>query len=352
MRYFTVLAVLFLVQAMIKVNVVQYNLLCSALGIESNYPLNNAEAVRPQNRLIVVLRILEEEIARDSILCLQEVSLEWAGKLVSFFDAHNYCFTYRLYGNYFNGYMGIGIAFPRKVYSILECELLRISDTKLWPESRLGAPQPTSVVTHLWNYALKLFSNPPALPDIDPWSRSRDKHNAMVWLRLEHRESKKVIAVATYHMPCDFKLPQVMYIHTLLSFNALVERQKGEPVIFAGDFNFQPDSGTYKMVTSGHDQPEDPAWPKPPAHDSWVPHIAAPFDSAYRQVQGKEPEWTNWAQSERDTTPFQGCLDYIFLRGCQAVEVKNLRLPEKKEMLPSRDDPSDHLLIAATISLQ
>jgi len=40
---------------------------------------------------------------QNSILCLQEVSLAWTGKLYSFFEANDYAFVVSNYGGRFNG---------------------------------------------------------------------------------------------------------------------------------------------------------------------------------------------------------------------------------------------------------
>lgn len=48
----------------------------------------------------------------QSVIALQEVSMDWAGELHTFFAAEGYQFVTALYGRYFNGYMGVGLAWP------------------------------------------------------------------------------------------------------------------------------------------------------------------------------------------------------------------------------------------------
>ena len=67
---------------------------------------------------------------------------------------------------------------------------------------------------------------------------------------------------------------------------------------------------------------------------------------------GSEPNFTNYAQA-KDQEPFIDCLDYIFIsQECRALGVK--KLPHRSEVqgpLPTLDEPSDHILIASTISI-
>lgn len=76
--------------------------------------------------------------------------------------------------------------------------------------------------------------------------------------------------------------------------------------------------------------------------------------SAYVQATGAEPELTNY-NGMPGSNLFTGTLDYVWLSGAvQAVEA--LRLPSKAALgetgLPTAEEPSDHLLIAARVELR
>ena len=75
--------------------------------------------------------------------------------------------------------------------------------------------------------------------------------------------------------------------------------------------------------------------------------------SAYKAVHGREPEFTNFAQSKNAPEAFKGCLDYIFVSdgpkvvNCPPVPAAPFVLP-----LPSKTEPSDHLLLEATLEFE
>jgi hypothetical protein len=61
------------------VRVVTYNVLCSHLGGPDWFQACKPEDLKPSTRLERVLAKLEVEMAKDSVICLQEVSMTWAG---------------------------------------------------------------------------------------------------------------------------------------------------------------------------------------------------------------------------------------------------------------------------------
>ena len=50
-----------------------------------------------------MLAKLDNETAQDSVICLQEVSTAWAGKMHVFFEQRGYTFVTANYGNFRNG---------------------------------------------------------------------------------------------------------------------------------------------------------------------------------------------------------------------------------------------------------
>lgn len=76
--------------------------------------------------------------------------------------------------------------------------------------------------------------------------------------------------------------------------------------------------------------------------------------SAYKTKLGFEPEFTNYAKVMNDE-PFIDTLDYIFLSPQWSVN-NVLPLPSKEASmaigpLPTQHEPSDHLMIAADLSI-
>ena len=122
--------------------------------------------------------------------------------------------------------------------------------------------------------------------------------------------------------------------------------------VLTGDFNIQPDSDSYTLLTTGALPKTTPFYPQPTSElDSWRPVLPLAFSSAYAQVDSHEPEITNFSESAFG--PFAGTLDYVFLTNCRAKEVLDLpseaMLRSQGRSLPSAIHPSDHLPIGALI---
>lgn len=63
--------------------------------------------------------------------------------------------------------------------------------------------------------------------------------------------SARCFCIGTYHMPCLFNYRPVMMIHTSMAIKHLARLARKDPLVFAGDFNFNPQSECYKLVTEG-----------------------------------------------------------------------------------------------------
>lgn len=50
------------------------------------------------------------QISKGSVICLQEVGIQWAGDLHVYFMARGYAFVTAHYGHHFNNYMGEALA--------------------------------------------------------------------------------------------------------------------------------------------------------------------------------------------------------------------------------------------------
>jgi mRNA deadenylase 3'-5' endonuclease subunit Ccr4 len=107
-----------------------YNVLSSHLGGANYYTACKPEYLDADYRLGMLKKKLQAEFDSKSIICLQEVSITWAGSLHSYFSANGYYFVTTMYGNKFNNYMGVGIAYPMDKFSLVDCDITRIGDTK------------------------------------------------------------------------------------------------------------------------------------------------------------------------------------------------------------------------------
>lgn len=191
----------------------------------------------------------------------------------------------------------------------------------------------------------------------------------MVSFKLQHLSSKDMFWVSTYHMPCDFNHMDMMTISSSLALqhcqwlsgNALpLSTRDGEemedtqvsiPYILLGDFNFKYLDAPYINYLEGKLDTNHPDYPKIPKGCNFTPNVRA-VRSCYKEIMGEEPEYTNNAVV-RDQDPFMETLDYVFVSDHWTVNGIE-ELGKKSDLtgpFPDVNEPSDHVLIAANVSL-
>jgi endonuclease/exonuclease/phosphatase family metal-dependent hydrolase len=156
--------------------------------------------------------------------------------------------------------------------------------------------------------------------------------------------------------------PQVA--HAALLMQHCQAWAKGDPLIVAGDFNFKPFDPAYRLLLDGH-IPADHAHhpPAPPADRTgrvWEPKFN-PTRSAFAAFHGHEPDFTNYATmvwNGKLGAAFCETLDYIFLSPEWRVTGVS-SLPSRAELaqsgiksFPSSAEPSDHLMLRASLLLE
>ncbi|ESS28551.1 endonuclease/exonuclease/phosphatase family protein [Toxoplasma gondii VEG] len=126
-------------------------------------------------------------------------------------------------------------------------------------------------------------------------------------------------------------------------------REKGKEMCVENKYH----SGVYQLFTEGLVLPSHPEHPvsfhPSLAADAVPPLTIFPFQSAYKEVLGEEPRFTNY------TRDFQGCLDYLFFRNATVKAV--LSIPDDCELkrevaLPNSRFPSDHVALMADFVLR
>ena len=179
---------------------------------------------------------------------------------------------------------------------------------------------------------------------------------------------------STYHMPCAFWAPPIMTVHAALVAQHVQKLAAGgggdgggggddggvraptTPLILAGDFNFYPKLPQYELYQRGSLEEGHPACPQSyPEGLAWRPTLAAPLASAYALRNGEEPAFTNFCISGHQTR-FEETLDYIFVSEDSVGVTATTALPSAEDYadvvsLPTEEEPSDHLLIGATLEI-
>jgi endonuclease/exonuclease/phosphatase family metal-dependent hydrolase len=186
-----------------------------------------------------------------------------------------------------------------------------------------------------------------------------------------------------------------MVAHSALAAQFIQSFSFATPFVLAGDFNCRPTSLECKLLTTGRlllDEKEKRAFPSFSFSSSsssseeekenncynnnnynntknssgWSPSLLLPLKSAYFTRLGKEPDFTNFAQTMGKEKPFQETIDYLFHSDVLEV-IDVLSLPSREEeqggeeervnnkgssssssSFPNEEQPSDHLMIAAT----
>lgn len=348
---------------MSKIHVVQYNVLSSALATPESYPQNDPSDLDPDRRWLLLLRILSEKIRHGYIICLQEISQDWAGRLQTFFSNEDYYFVTRQYGGIYNGYMGVGIAYPKKLYQMTECHMVQVGDHIPKPDNQANNNNNDIFKTSSWWSWLCSFLPGSKNVEIDQWERARRKWNTMILLQLKNIQTLEQFCVATYHMPCDFNNPTVMMLHTSTVLKLAQKLCNLLPLIFAGDMNFKPDSPYYYLVTTGkvpdNFQPQE----SPTCVKNFDFSLNYPMRSSYFDYRkGSEPRFTNYAFSTWSNQVFYATLDYIFYSNTNdefnPSKVVCTKLPDMNPTdyydtpLPTSTEPSDHLMLTAKFVLE
>ena len=183
-----------------------YNVLSSSLGSDSYYTSCNPEHLNSNYRLKLLKSKLEEEISRESIIALQELSHAWVNELHPFLLSKNYYLITGLYGNKFNGYMGVGIALPINKYDLVSVDIKRVADTKRFKRSssksssvsggngmmaRLSGLVANKISSALSRLGLKKSR-------VAFWDSVMSRHNQMVCVRVVDKHSKQSLVVGAY----------------------------------------------------------------------------------------------------------------------------------------------------------
>lgn len=329
------------------VRVVSYNLLVPMYANRpEHYYKCQIEFLQIEYRWKLIQSQLEQEIIQNenTIICLQELSLTLLPQLELFFRRLNYSFFHNLYGKQRNDYMGVGMAIPIHM-QLNNIFIIKIGDYISSMCKKLENKENLLTIGLNW---YKFFLSKFIEPASDSWETAINRTNTLICIQVVINDQS--IFIATYHMPCLYKNPDVMLIHSLIVKDLMFQLAAGQDFILAGDFNMKPYDICYKAITEKTDI--NIHLPKSTVYKiSHQPNMEQLLKSAYREKNGFEPVYTNFS----DTLPspkFCATLDYIFFNGNLTVE-KVLELPDQPsgDSYPDETHPSDHLMIAATFRL-
>ena len=143
-----------------------------------------------------------------------------------------------------------------------------------------------------------------------------------------------------------------LQVYILLKHLYSITNKGNIPIILCGDFNSQPTSSTYQSISTGISlnkfNLENFKYPKPFIKTPYI-YTKIPFKSVYKEVFGKEPKYTNYTET------FKNTLDYIFVNNkikiLSALQEINKKYYSKIISLPNNDIPSDHIIQISDIEI-
>lgn len=357
------------------VKLLTYNVLAPQLAPPDHFPTCSPEDLTKDVRLPKILARLRQAALDGAVIGLQEVDLEWCGKLHVFFEENDYAVVFAQYGKQFNGYMGVMLAWPRQKYEVLDVQINRVSDiapTTVWPKEKgASSSSLTPHGMHTWKGMKEILGCPPpdfSINDNVEWSLARERVNEVIMARLRLRgesgdcERRREFCVATYHMPCFFgsiEKIRVVNIHCQLLMARLADFANGDPAALMGDFNFNPKGSSYSLMMAGGALDEVRTdWPAELKGLERLPFgvpVPGGLRSAYQAFHGQEPPFTNFALSSmNEGAAFVDTLDYIWFSPKTFQVTACPILPQIHGFagpLPSVAEPSDHLPLRATLRM-
>ena len=222
--------------------VATYNILSEALAEPGWFASCERSVLRAGTRIDKIKQQLQTEIDQDAVICLQELSRNFTRELHTFLSRQGYHLISSPYGEQNNGYMGVGLCFPTSKYELKATEMNRLSkfikltERHAKRKASLGGPEDLGNVLSPEKMGL-----------------AKNKANVMLSVRLKDKSEDhgKEFCVNTYHLPCAFRKPHIMTVHSALSVDVASKFALSTPFVLAGDFNITPDSSFYKMITTG-----------------------------------------------------------------------------------------------------
>lgn len=311
-----------------NIRVVTYNLLSSHLSSPSTFPRNDPQFLDSGYRFKIIKDTLYQLISGYSyvegelvftnspppIFLLQEVSLMWTQKLYPFFARNKYLYIPSNYGNYNNGFMGVGIAFPLS---------MTFSDVVISPLSKVA-----------W---------PPIKAEED-WSAV--KYNNRRWIGVRFDNNSQPFWAITCHLPCVYHRPELANTYAMLFLDSVNKTVGGDHVIVGGDFNFVTTSSAHKILTTGEafgplllrEDYGPMKWPLP----SLIPLNHLSFNGFTCHSLAVLPF------DQDDKEPFRGAIDHFYHRWSGKVSLEEI--PQPSGLLPNMVNPSDHIPLIANFS--
>ena len=332
-----------------------YNVLANSMASPEFFDVPDANVLKLESRMPLLLRSLEKLTDRREIILLQEVDIKLAGNgLHQFFSQNNY---YPLTAHYStkpnSDSFGNWIVFPRDLYDLVS-----------YGQERIGLSIPTPTDEHcLIESAQPVYKCRPVM-ETGAYKSQSPKSNNNVYVESQRRDSTLLYCVLrtksqhefcvfNYHMPCAYWWPAVMTLHADTLLTRVRKLSHGLPFILAGDFNTIPNTPIYNYLTRlqlvGHDGQLDPSY-YPSHHWKPNPDNMAVLDT---RVQCGHFFIPTTQCRNRNGIWFRETIDYIFCGNGEhnTWTVKEFDQDQPNDDMPNTNQGSDHLPISCLLDL-
>ena len=337
------------------IHTVTFNILSPQLCSNDIFDMCDEDSINGKARWKRIAKLTTRWMKEERIMALQELCDRWEPSLNVHFIKNNY---HLLSKQYSNGKLGVGIAYPKDIYELVQYNVFNVGLSyhqilidglsmrniiKQQSTPNFDANEINTTVTHL-NEAIYA-------------------ENKCVSIKLRHKnDPTKEFWVATYHMPCKYDKPTIMYSHIISVMSHLNHLCCDLPVIFMGDLNIVPGSVSYDILTN-RTIPADllklfkysgnRSYPFKSSDPDFNPtDRLITFASAWKDINGKEPNYTNVCITSKKT--FIDTLDYTFYKGVIPIKCefdnRTTNYPDACNQIPHPTSicPSDHIPITGT----
>lgn len=335
------------------IRVITYNVLSEHYATKEFFPNVWDGHLEFEPRSVKMAKLFNSWMNANFIICLQEVSDGWDAKFMAFFKKTKYRYVSTTYAD---GKMGVGIAFPKFHYDLLDQKVTVCGE----------------FITEIYdNLHKNLLKNKQQIDSriLGELCETGVAPNQMLTLLLAANKGGKTIGknivVSTYHMPCKYlyKYYMMAHVYALKHHLKYLSKEWGtshgdvQSVVLAGDFNIVPTSPEYKFLADVKLAVEDTeAVALTKSFHSLLDTAGYdPLDymemrSAHLTFHGTEPQYTNVCIQPNKR--FVKCLDYILIS--DLIEIRSVMVgltvdDPYKTAYPNGLSPSDHVPESASL---
>jgi endonuclease/exonuclease/phosphatase family metal-dependent hydrolase len=270
--------------------------------------------------------------------------------------------------------MGVMTAYPVNLYELVSMKIVRVSSGCNWPrrpDNRVRQYLQTTVdgLTYVVNYVSLTPLKTSVQEKWDDIQIASNKWNEILMMELKPRVADpspgSSFVVTNYHMPCEFRKPDIMTTHAILAKQIALNYAAGLPLVMAGDWNLSSDSDGFKFITG---KPEDDSLLESPMCYANVPEwlhcdkrlfdvsLKSTFHAIAHPTTPPLPRYTHCSVTQfypsAPQNAFSGVIDHIFVS--KRIRVLSSSVDGKQDdvPLPTTDEPSDHLMLKCTLEIR